>query len=221
MGADPQQVSEGRGIGWEGLRHAGRSVHAATAWPAQTSCLRWCVRSFLELKNVHFELDDLQLLCNSLLTAVLSSTHDLEAQVRLCASRKALFHTGLERTGVSVSTHCGTMHSALYCIARAAEPSEPWHLFQGPHVLSHTPGKLVIDHLRCCMPARSWLPDQVRCADALMSALRQRKKELQLSVDWRQVYGLIRTTVADAKPQIPGEGSARGSGRGGLGAKWE
>ena len=71
------------------------------------------------------------------------------------------------------------------------------------------------------MPARSWLPDQVRCADALMSALRQRKKELQLSVDWRQVYGLIRTTVADAKPQIPGEGSARGAGRGGLGAKWE
>lgn len=68
------------------------------------------------------------------------------------------------------------------------------------------------------MPARSWLPDQVRCADALMSALRQRKKELQLSVDWRQVYSLIRTTVADAKLQILSEGSARGAGRGGLGA---
>lgn len=110
MGADPQQVSEGRGIGWEGLRHGGRSVHAATAWPAQASCLHWFVRSFLELKSVHFELDDLQLLCKSLLTAVLSSTHDLEAQVRLCASRILLGWNEQESVSAPTVGPC-TTHS--------------------------------------------------------------------------------------------------------------
>ncbi len=87
--------------------------------------------SFLDVKNTALELEDIQLLAESLWSVVLRTTHDLEVQVR--------------------------------------------------------------------------------CAVTLESALRQRKKELQLQLSWRPLYGLLRAVVADPPPKIDGERPCRAS----------
>ncbi len=45
---------------------------------------------------------------------------------------------------------------------------------------------------------------QVRCASALVSTLRQRKRELQLVLPWRSMCQLLQNMVADPVPSING-----------------
>ena len=140
--------------------------------------------SFLDARNACLGLADLQSMVLSLWRTVLATSHDLEVQVsRLPPDRCHPSQEAMPRSFVACIPH-----------VRAALPNPS---LQPPLLLPPPYG-----------PSPP-LPPQVRCAGTLTSALKLRKRELQVVLPWRPMYDLLLSLVADPPPRIDGEEGQR------------